>query len=50
VPDNIQVEVAKPEVDGDNVPQENDLQPDGIASSNEADFIKAKSEQDLPSI
>ena len=48
--DNIQAEVAKPEVEGGNVPQENDLQPDGIASSKEADFIKAKSEQDLPSI
>jgi len=44
VPDNIQVEVAKPEVEGGNVPQENDPQPDGIVSSKEADFIKAESE------
>ena len=43
VQDNIQVEVAEPEVDGDNVPQENDPQPDGIASSKEADFFKAES-------
>jgi len=44
VPDNIQAEVAKPEVEGGNVPRDNDPQPDGVASSLEADFIKAKSE------
>mgnify|MGYP000626522516 CR=1 FL=1 len=44
VPDNIQVEVAKPEVEGGIVPQEEDPQPDGIVSSKDADFIKAKSE------
>jgi len=49
-PWNIQVEVAEPEAEGGNAPQENDPQPDGIASSKEADFIKAESEQDLPLI
>jgi len=44
VPDNIQVQVAKPEVEGGIVPQENDLQPDGVVSSKEADFPKAESE------
>jgi len=44
VPDNIQVEVAEPEVEGGNVPQDNDLQPDGVVSSHDAEFIKAKSE------
>jgi len=44
VPDNIQVEVAKPEGEGGNVPRDNDPQPDGVVSSLEGDFIKAKSE------
>jgi len=47
---NIQVEVVKPEVEGGNVPQDDDPQPDGVASSLEADFINAKSEQVLPLI
>jgi len=42
--DNIQVEVAEPEVEGGATPREEDPQPDGIASSKEADFVKAKSE------
>jgi len=50
VPDNIQVEVTKPEVEGGTAPREEDPQPDGVASSKDADFIKAESEQDLPSI
>jgi len=44
VPDNIQVEVAEPEVEGGVIRQDNDPQPDGVASSQEADFIKAESE------
>jgi len=44
VPDNIQVQVAKPEVEGGIVPQENDPQPDGVVSSKGADFHKAESE------
>jgi len=44
VPDNIQVEVAKPEDEGGNVPQDNDPQPDGVVSSKDSDFIKAESE------
>jgi len=44
VPDNIQVEVAEPEVEGGIMPQEEDPQPHGIVSSKDADFIKAKSE------
>jgi len=44
VPDNIQVEVAEPEVEGGTTPREEDPQPDGIVSSKEADFIKAESE------
>jgi len=43
-PDNIQVEVAEPVVEGGNTPQEEDLQPDGVVSSEDADFIKAESE------
>jgi len=43
-PDNMQVEVSKPVVEGGNTPQVKDLQPDGIASSKDADFIKAESE------
>jgi len=50
VPDNIQVEVAKPEVEGGTTPREEDPQPDGVVSSKDADFIKVESEQDLPSI
>ena len=50
VPANIQVEIAEPEVEGGNAPRVDDPQPDGVASSLEADFIKAESEQDLPSI
>jgi len=42
--DNIQVEVAEPEVEGGATPQEEDPQPDGVVSSKDADFIKAKSE------
>jgi len=49
-PDNIQVEVAEPVVEGGITPREEDPQPDGVVSSKDADFIKAKSEQDLPSI
>jgi len=44
VPDNIQVEVAEPEVEGGTAPQEEDPQPDGVVSSKDADFIKAESE------
>jgi len=44
VPDNIQVEVAEPEVEGGTTPREEDLQLDGVVSSKDADFIKAKSE------
>jgi len=44
VPVNIQVEVAKPEVEGGTTPREEDPQPDGVVSSKDADFIKAKSE------
>jgi len=44
VPDNTQVEVAEPEVEGDTAPQEEDPQPDGVVSSKDEDFIKAKSE------
>jgi len=43
-PDNIQVEVAEPEVEGGATPQEEDPQPDGVASSKDADFVKAESE------
>jgi len=43
-PDNIQVEVAEPVVEGGNTPQEEDPQPDGVVSSKDADFIKAESE------
>jgi len=50
VPDNIQVEVAEPEVEGGATPREEDPQPDGVASSKDTDFIKAESEQDLPLI
>jgi len=50
VPDNIQAEVAKPEVEGGTTPREEDPQPDGVVSSKDVDFIKAKSEQDLSSI
>jgi len=49
-PDNIQVEVAKPVVEGGTTPREEDPQPDGVVSSKNADFIKAESEQVLPSI
>jgi len=42
--DNIQVEVAEPEVEGGATPREEDPQPDGIVSSKEVDFIKAESE------
>jgi len=42
-PDNIQAEVAEPV--GEESPQ-----PDGVASSKDADFVKAESEQVLPSI
>jgi len=44
VPDNIQVEVAEPEVVGGTAPREEDPQPDGVVSSKDADFIKAESE------
>jgi len=44
VPDNIQVEVAEPEVEGGATPREEDPQPDGVAPSKDADFIKAESE------
>jgi len=44
------VTVAKPKVEGGIAPGEADPQPDGIVSSKDADFVKAKSEQDLPSI
>jgi len=50
VPDNIQVEVAEPEVEGGATPREEDPQPDGVVSSKDADFVKAESEYDLPSI
>ena len=43
-PDNMQVEVSEPVVEGGNAPQVEDPQPDGITSSKDADFIKAKSE------
>jgi len=43
-PDNSQVEVAEPVVERGTTPQEEDPQPDGIVSSKDADFIKAKSE------
>jgi len=49
-PDNIQAEVAEPEVEGGATPREEDPQPDGAVSSKDADFIKAESEQCLPSI
>jgi len=49
-PDNIQVEVAKPVVEGGVAPREEDPQPDGVVSSKDTDFNKAESEQDLPSI
>jgi len=49
-PDNIQMELAEPAVEGGVVPREEDPQPDGVVSSKDADFIKAESEQDLPSI
>jgi len=49
-PDNIQVEVAEPVVEGGSTPQEEDPQPDGLVSSKDADFIKAESEQVLPLI
>jgi len=42
--DNIQVEVAKPVVEGGTTPQEEDPQPDGVLFSNDANFIKAESE------
>jgi len=44
VPDNIQVEVAEPPVEGGTTPREEDPQPDGVVSSKDADFIKAESE------
>ena len=44
VPDNIQVEVAEPQVEGGATPREEDPQPDGVVSSKEADFVKAESE------
>ena len=43
-PDNIQVEVAEPVVEGGTTPREEDPQPDGIVSSKDVDFIKAESE------
>jgi len=43
-PDNIQVKVAKPEVEGGTAPREEDPQPDGVASSKDADFVKVESE------
>jgi len=43
-PANIQVEVAKPVVEGGNAPQEQDPKPDGVVSSKDSDFIKAESE------
>jgi len=43
-PDNIQVEVSEPVVEGGIAPQVEDPQPDGIVSSKDADFIKAESE------
>jgi len=43
-PDNIQVEVAEPVVEGGTTPREENPQPDGIVSSKDADFIKAESE------
>jgi len=49
-PDNIQVEVAEPAVEGGSTPREEDPQPDGVASSKGAGFVKAESEQVLPSI
>ena len=44
VPNNIQVEVVKTEVEGGNAPRDDDPQPDGVASSLDADFVKAESE------
>jgi len=41
---DIDEEVVGPAVEGGNVPQENDPQPDGIVPPEEADFIKAESE------
>jgi len=41
---NIQEQVVEPDVEGGNVPHKNDRQPDGVVSSKEADFHKAKSE------
>jgi len=43
-PDNIQVEVAEPVVEGSGTLQGEDPQPDGVVSSKDADFIKAESE------
>jgi len=43
-PDNMQAEVAKPAVEGGPTPREEDPQPDGVVSSKDVDFIKAKSE------
>ena len=41
-PDNIQVEVAEPVVEGGNTPQEEDPQPVGIVSFKDADFLKVE--------
>jgi len=49
-PDNIQVEVAEPAVEGGIAPREEDPQPDGVVSSKDVDFVKVESEQHLPSI
>jgi len=49
-PNNIQVEVVETKVEGGNAPRDDDPQPDGVASSLDVDFVKAESEQVLPSI
>jgi len=43
-PVNTQAAVAEPAVEGGSTPREEDPQPDGVASSKDADFIKAESE------
>jgi len=49
-PVNTQVAVAEPAVEAGPTPGEEDPQPDGVVSSKDADFVKAESEQVLPSI
>ena len=43
-PVNTQVVVTEPAVEGGSTPREEDPQPDGVASSKDADFVKAESE------